>query len=60
MVSGFVALFIKFSKWSNSGKKSAVLKAIIYIIRVVIGEMDECIRENRGYSVLFVVKTQTS
>ena len=49
-----------FSKWSNSNKKSTVLKAIVYIIRVVIKEMDECIGENRGYSALFVVRTQTS
>ena len=46
-----------FSKWSNSNKKSAVLKAIIYIIRVVVREIDKCIGENRGYGVLFVVKT---
>ena len=57
MVSGFMALFIGFNKWFNSGKKSAVLKAIVYIIRVVVGEMDECMGENRGYGVLFVVKT---
>jgi hypothetical protein len=39
-------------------KKNAVLKAIVYIIRVVIKEMDKCMGENRGYSVLFVVRTQ--
>ena len=56
MVSSFVVLFIGFSKWSNSGRKSTVLKVIIYIIRVVVGEMDECVGENKGYSVLFVVR----
>ena len=60
MVSSFIALFIGFSKWSNNNKKSAMLKAIIYIIRVVVGEMDECVEENRGYSVLFVVRTWIS
>ena len=57
MVSGFVALFMGFSKWSNSSRKSAVLKAIVYIIRVVVGEIDEYIKENRGYGALFVVRT---
>ena len=57
MVSGFVALFIEFSKWFNSSKKSAVLKAIIYIIRAVIKEINKYIGENRGYSALFVVRT---
>jgi hypothetical protein len=57
VVFSFIALFIKFSKWSNSNKKSAILKAIIYIIRVVVKETDKCIKENRGYNTLFVVKT---
>ena len=56
MVSSFIVLFIGFSKWFNSGKKSAILKTIIYIIRVIIKEMDECIGENRGYGALFVVR----
>ena len=57
MVSSFVALFIGLSKWSNSGRKSTVLEAIIYIIRVIIRETDKCIGENRGYSTLFMVGT---
>ena len=56
MVSSFVVLFIGFNKWFNSGKKSTVLKAIVYIIRVVVREMDKYIRENRGYGALFVVR----
>ena len=32
-----------------------MLKAIVYIIRVIIREIDKCVGENRGYSVLFVV-----
>ena len=36
MVSGFMALFVEFSKWFNSGRESTVLEAIVYIIRVVI------------------------
>ena len=60
MVSGFVVLFVGFSKWFNSNKKSVVLKAIVYIIKVVIKEMDKYIEENRGYGVLFVVKIWTS
>ena len=60
MVSSFMTLFIGFSKWFNNSKKSAVLKAIVYIIRVVIKEMDECVEENKGYNTLFIIKTQTS
>ena len=60
MVSGFVALFIGLSKWSNSGRKSTILEAIVYIIRVVVRETDKCVGENRGYSALFVVRTWTS
>jgi len=60
VVSSFIALFIKFSKWSNNNKKSAMLKAIVYIIRVVIKETDKYMGENKGYSALFMVKTQIS
>jgi len=31
-----MVLFIRFNKWSNSGRKSTVLEAIIYIIRVAV------------------------
>ena len=55
-----MALFIGFSKRSNSNRKSAVLKAIVYIIRVIIGEINKCMGENRGYSMLFIVKTWIS
>ena len=55
-----MALFIEFSKWPNSSRKSTVLKAIVCIIRVVIKETDKCVGENRGYSVLFIVKIRTS
>ena len=55
-----MALFIGFSKWPNSGRKRTILKAIIYIIRVIVREINKCVGENRGYSALFVVKTQTS
>ena len=55
-----MALFIGLSKWSNSGRKSTMLEAIVYIIRVVIREMDKCVGENRGYSALFMVGTRTS
>ena len=34
-----------------------MLEVIIYIIRVIIREMDKCIGENRGYSALFIVRT---
>jgi len=51
-----VALFIGFSKWSNSGRKSTILEAIIYIIRVIIREIDKCVGENRGYYILFIVR----
>ena len=57
MVFSFVALFIGFNKWSNNGKKNAMLKAIVYIIRVVIGKTDKCMGKDKGYSALFVVKT---
>ena len=60
MVSGFVVLFVGFSKWFNSNKKSVVLKAIVYIIRVVVGETDKYMGENRGYGALFVVRIWTS
>ena len=60
MVSSFVVLFMGLSKWSNSGRKSTILEAIVYIIRVIIREMDKYMGENRGYSVLFVVGTRTS
>jgi len=60
VVFGFVVLFVGFSKWFNSSRKSAVLKAIVCIIRVVIKEMDECVEENKGYNTLFIIKTQTS
>ena len=60
MVSGFVALFIGFSKWSNSSRKSIILKAIVYIIRVIIREINKYIGENRRYSALFVVKMRIS
>ena len=55
-----MALFIGFSKWSNSSRKSTILEVIVYIIRVVIREMDKYVGENRGYSVLFMVKTRIS
>ena len=32
-----------------------MLEAIIYIIRVIIREIDKYIGENRGYSTLFIV-----
>ena len=32
-----------------------MLEAIVYIIRVVVREIDKCMGENRGYSALFVV-----
>ena len=57
MVSSFVVLFIGLSKWSNSGRKSTILEAIVYIIRVVVRETDKCMGENRGYSTLFMVGT---
>ena len=60
MVSSFVVLFIGLSKWSNSGRKSTILEAIIYIIRVIIREIDKYIGENRGYSALFMVRTRIS
>ena len=50
-----MVLFIGLSKWSNSGRKSTILKAIVYIIRVIIRETDKYIGENRGYSALFMV-----
>ena len=56
MVSNFMALFIGFSKWSNSNKKSAVLKVIVCIIKVIIKEIDKCVGENRGYNIFFVVR----
>ena len=34
-----MALFIGFSKWFNSSRKSTVLETIVYIIRVVIREV---------------------
>ena len=37
-----------------------MLKAIIYIIRVIFKEIDKYIRENRGYSILFIIRTQIS
>ena len=55
-----MVLFIGLSKWFNSGRKSTILEVIVYIIRVVIREIDKCIGENRGYSTLFVVRTRTS
>jgi hypothetical protein len=55
-----VALFIGLSKWSNSGRKSTILEVTVYIIRVVIREIDKCVGENRGYSALFIVRTQIS
>jgi hypothetical protein len=33
-----------------------VLKAIVYIIRVIFKEIDEYVGENRGYSALFIIK----
>ena len=57
MVSSFIALFIGLSKWSSSGRKSTILEAIIYIIRVIIRERDKYIGENRSYSALFIVGT---
>ena len=51
-----MALFIGFNKWSNSNKKSAMLKSIVYIIRVVIREINKYMGENRGYGALFVVR----
>jgi len=56
VVFGFVVLFIGLNKWSNSGRKSTVLEAIVYIIRVVVRETDKYVGENRGYSVLFMVR----
>ena len=32
-----------------------MLEAIVYIIKVMFKEIDKCIGENRGYSVLFIV-----
>ena len=55
-----MVLFIGFSKWSNSSRKSTILEVIVYIIRVVIREIDKCVGENRGYDALFMVKTRTS
>ena len=52
-----MVLFMGFSKWSNNNKKSIVLKAIIYIIRVVVEGINKYMGENRGYGALFVVKT---
>ena len=43
MVSGFIALFIGFSEWSNNSRKSTILEAIVYIIRVIVREIDKCI-----------------
>ena len=37
-----------------------MLKAIVYIIRVIVTEINKCVGENRGYSALFVVGTWTS
>jgi len=34
-----VVLFIGFNKWFNSGRKSTVLKAIVYIIKVIVREV---------------------
>ena len=33
-----------------------MLKIIIYIIRVIFKEINKCVGENRGYSILFIVK----
>ena len=43
-----MALFIGFSKWSNSSRKSTILEAIVYIIRVIIKKMDKCVWEKIG------------
>ena len=45
MVSGSVALFVGFSKWFNNGRESTALEATVCVIRVIIGEMDECVGE---------------
>ena len=37
-----------------------MLEAIVCVIRVIFGEMDECVGENRGYGALFVVGTRMS
>ena len=37
-----------------------MLEVIVYIIRVVVRETDEYMGENRGYGILFVVRTRTS
>ena len=34
-----------------------MLKVIIYIIRVIFKEINKYIGKNRGYSMLFIVKT---
>ena len=33
-----------------------MLKAIVYIIRVIFKEINKYIKENRGYSILFIIK----
>ena len=60
MVSSFAVLFIGFSKWSNSRRKSTILEVIVYIIRVIVRETDKYMGENRGYSILFIVGTRIS
>ena len=56
MVSNFIILFIKFNKWSNNSRESTILKAIIYIIRVIFKEINKYIGENKGYSILFIIR----
>ena len=56
MVFSFIALFMGFSKWSNSSRKSTMLEAIVCKIRVVIKKINKCVGENKGYSALFIVK----
>ena len=60
MVFGFITLFIKFNKWFNNNRESTALKVTVYIIRVIIKKINKCIKKNRGYSILFIIKIQIS
>ena len=45
MVFNSIALFIGFSKWFNNNRESTALEITIYIIRVIIKEINKYIGE---------------
>ena len=45
MVFSFIALFIGFSKWFNNSRESTALEVTVYIIRVIIREINKCVKK---------------